>query len=214
MLFSKISVIGLGYIGLPTAAIFAENGIAVLGVDVNYDVVTKINSGGVHIIEPNLDVLVNKAVKEGRLRASVSAEPSDAFIIAVPTPLKHNSVVPNLEFVKEAALSIAPVLAPGNLIVLESTVPVGTTEKLCEWLSIERPDLTFPNLCGERSDVRIAHCPERVLPGDALHELVFNDRVVGGVTPRCSESAKELYSIFVKGRCICTSSVRHAEIIK
>ena len=212
--FSKISVVGLGYIGLPTAAMFASRGIEVVGVDVNPDVVATINSGGIHIIEPDLDAVVYKSVNEGKLRATLAPEASQAFLIAVPTPLSHDTLEPNLDYIEAAANSIAPVIEKGNLVVLESTVPVGTTEKLCQWLSLKRSDLTFPDTHGEASDIRIAHCPERVLPGKVMQELIENDRLIGGISERCAILAKELYTVFVRGECVITSSPRTAELAK
>lgn len=212
--FSKISIVGLGYIGLPTAAMFASRGIEVVGVDVNPDVVTTVNSGGIHIIEPDLDAIVYKSVKEGKLRAKLTPEASQAFLIAVPTPISRDTLAPNLDYIEAAVNSIAPVIEEGNLVILESTVPVGTTEKLCQWLSKKRPDLTFPDTHGEASDIRIAHCPERVLPGKVMQELIENDRLIGGMTKRCANYAKELYSIFVRGECVIASSPRTAELAK
>ncbi|MFS2047737.1 UDP-N-acetyl-D-mannosamine dehydrogenase [Variovorax sp. Varisp41] len=215
-LYSTVSTIGLGYIGLPTAAVFASRGIKVIGVDLNQNAVDTINRGQIHIVEPDLDMVVHAAVKEGFLRAVTIPEPADAFLIAVPTPFKDGQSgphEPDLAYVESAARSIAPVLKAGNLVVLESTSPVGTTEKLASWLAEIRPDLTFPQTHGEKSDIRIAYCPERVLPGHILRELIQNDRVIGGMTPRCSKAAVDLYQIFVQGKCITTNS-RTAEMCK
>src|SRR4051812_17904370 len=184
-----ISVIGLGYIGLPTAAMFASRKIEVIGVDVNPIAVDTINEGRIHIVEPDLDMIVHAAVEQGYLRATTSPEPASAFLIAVPTPLRGTDKLPDISYVEAAARSIAPVLSAGALVVLESTSPVGTTEKLAAWLADARPDLTFPQTHGENSNVRVAYCPERVLPGKVMHELVANDRVIGGLTRRCSEEA-------------------------
>lgn len=214
MNFSKISVVGLGYIGLPTAAMFASRGIEVVGLDINPDVVAAINSGLVHITEPDLDAVVYKSVNEGKLRATLTPEVSQAFLIAVPTPISKDTLEPNLDYIEAAANSIAPVIEKGNLVVLESTVPVGTTEKLCEWLSLRRPNLTFPDTHGEASDIRIAHCPERVLPGKVMRELIENDRLIGGISKKCAVLAKELYTVFVRGECVLTSSPRTAELSK
>lgn len=205
-------MIGLGYIGLPTAAIFAARGINVIGVDTNMDAVATINSGKIHIVEPELDMVVHAAVKENYLRATLKPEPADVFLIAVPTPFKANHK-PDLAFIKSAAKSIAPVLKKGNLVILESTSPVGTTEQLAEWLAEACPHLSFPQQNGEDSDIRIAHCPERVLPGRIMRELIENDRVIGGMTKKCSEAATALYKIFVEGDCI-TTDVRTAEMCK
>ncbi|MBO6848907.1 MAG: UDP-N-acetyl-D-mannosamine dehydrogenase [Marinobacter sp.] len=215
MSFENIVVVGLGYIGLPTAAVFASRKKRVLGVDINADAVNLINQGEVHIVEPDLDMLVHAAVSEGYLRASTEPEPADAFLIAVPTPFKTGVAghEPDLAYIQAACDSIAPVLQKGNLVVLESTSPVGATEQMAGWLAKARPDLSFPQNSGEDSDIRIAHCPERVLPGHILRELVHNDRVIGGMTPRCSEAAVLLYQAFVEGECILTNA-RTAEMCK
>lgn len=210
--FEKICVIGLGYVGLPTAAVFAGRGVQVLGVDINKANVSLINLGKTHIVEPDLDILVNGAVATGKLRASVMIESADAFIIAVPTPLREDNK-PDLQYVRAAAESLAPVLKPGNLVVIESTCPVGTTEAFSGWLAERRPDLTFPHQSGNEADVRVAHSPERVLPGRVLLELVRNDRVVGGLSSRCSERAAELYRLAVEGKCLLTNA-RTAELVK
>lgn len=212
MTFSTISVVGLGYIGLPTAAIIASRKRHVIGVDVSQQAVATINRGGVHIIEPDLDMLVHAAVLGGYLRATHMPEPADAFILAVPTPFKGDHE-PDLSYIKAACVAIAPVLKSGDLVILESTSPVGATEQMANWLAEARADLTFPQNAGEASDIRIAHCPERVLPGQVLRELVHNDRVIGGMTPRCSEVAANLYSIFVEGECVITD-MRTAEMCK
>ena len=207
----RISVIGLGYIGLPTAAALAGRGFKVAGVDVRPDIVDTINRGGIHIVEPDLDVVVRGAVATGKLRATTTPEPADVYIIAVPTP--HHEGGPDLTYVKAAAKSIAPTLAQGSLVILESTSPVGTTEALSTWLAQARPDLTFPHEHGEASGVRIPYCPERVLPGRVLRELIANDRVIGGLTPKCASRARELYASFVEGELLLTG-VREAEMVK
>lgn len=212
MVFKKVSVIGLGYIGLPTAAVIASRGIDVVGVDVSENAVNTINQGKVHIVEPDLDMLVQAAVTLGKLRATLIAEPAEAFMIAVPTPFQDNHK-PDLSFIHSAAKTIAPVLDKGNLVILESTSPVGATEQLAEWLQELRPDLTFPQTAAEAADVQVAHCPERVLPGRVLEELVSNDRIIGGMTAKCSEKAIDLYATFVRGECIVTNS-RTAEMAK
>lgn len=209
----KISVIGLGYIGLPTAAIFASHEIEVVGVDVNKSVVDTINNGEIHIKEPNLDLLVDQVVRGGFLRATTVAETSDAFLIAVPTPFIGDNKKPDLSFIKSACMTIAPVLKSGNIVILESTSPVGTTEKITKWLAELRPDLTFPHGNNESSDIKVAHCPERVLPGKVLKELVTNDRVIGGMSSKCALAAEKLYKIFVKGKFHRTNS-RTAEMSK
>jgi UDP-N-acetyl-D-mannosaminuronic acid dehydrogenase len=210
---SIISVIGLGYIGLPTAAMFSTHGARVIGVDVNSGIVDTINRGEIHIVEPGLETAVKHAVDQGVLRATLVPEPADAFLIAVPTPFKGDQHEPDLRFVQSACAAIAPVLRAGNLVVLESTSPVGATDQLSAWLAEARPDLTFPQTHGELSDIRIAHCPERVLPGKVMEELISNDRVIGGVTPRCSQQAINLYSIFVKAEFHQTNA-RTAELAK
>jgi UDP-N-acetyl-D-mannosaminuronic acid dehydrogenase len=207
-----ICVVGLGYIGLPTAAIIASRGTKVIGVDVQPDVVDSINRGEIHIVEPGLDAVVRDAVSAGLIRAALAPEAADAFMIAVPTPFDDEQN-PDLRFVERAGKAIAPVLQPGNLVILESTSPVGATLKLSKWLAEARPDLTFPHDAGEASDIRIAYCPERVLPGQVLKELVDNDRVIGGITPACSQAATSLYNIFVEGACVVTNAAT-AEMCK
>jgi UDP-N-acetyl-D-mannosaminuronic acid dehydrogenase len=216
MNFETISVIGLGYIGLPTAAVIASRRKRVIGVDVNPHAVDTINRGDIHIVEPELDIVVHAAVKEDYLRATTTPEPADAFLIAVPTPFKAengNDHVPDLSYIEAASKAIAPVLKKGDLVILESTSPVGATEQMAAWLAEARPDLTFPQTHGEDSDIRVAHCPERVLPGHVVRELVENDRVIGGMTAKCSAAATALYQIFVEGECI-TTTARTAEMAK
>lgn len=208
-----VSIIGLGYIGLPTAAMFASRRVKVIGVDVNSSAVDTVNKGEIHIVEPDLDIVVRAAVTEGYLRATTEPEPADAFLIAVPTPFRGDDHEPDLSYIKGAARAIAPVLKAGNLVVLESTSPVGATEQMAAWLAEARPDLSFPQSAGEDSDIRIAHCPERVLPGKVMQELIYNDRVIGGMTPKCSEVAVALYKRFVEGECVVTST-RTAEMAK
>lgn len=212
MQFETISVIGLGYIGLPTAAIFAARKKKVIGVDINQQAVDIINRGEIHIVEPDLDMVVHAAVTEGFLRATTTPEPADAFLIAVPTPFKEGHE-PDLSYIESACRAIAPVLRNNNLVILESTSPVGATEQMAHWLAEARPDLSFPQTAGESSDIRIAHCPERVLPGHVLRELVQNDRVIGGMTAKCSQTAVDLYKTFVQGDCIVTNA-RTAEMCK
>ncbi|MFM0289992.1 UDP-N-acetyl-D-mannosamine dehydrogenase [Paraburkholderia megapolitana] len=212
MSFDVVSILGLGYIGLPTAAAFAARRKTVVGVDVNRETVDTINRGDVHIVEPELDMLVRAAVTQGHLRATTEAEPADAFLIAVPTPFCEGHK-PDLSYVEAASRAIARVLKAGDLVVLESTSPVGTTEKVAAWMAEMRPDLSFPQQAGEASDIRVAHCPERVLPGHVIRELVENDRVIGGMTRRCSEVAADLYRTFVRGECVLTDA-RTAEMCK
>ncbi|WP_407637107.1 UDP-N-acetyl-D-mannosamine dehydrogenase [Chelonobacter oris] len=210
--FNTISVIGLGYIGLPTATAFASSGKRVLGVDLNRYAVDTINQGKIHIVEPDLDVAVKSAVERGLLTASTKVLPADAFLIAVPTPFKDH-YQPDLSYVESASKSIAPVLQKGNLVVLESTSPVGATEQVEEWLSQMRPDLTFPSQAGDNADIKLAYCPERVLPGKIMQELFSNDRVIGGLSPACAAQASRLYKLFVEGECIVTNA-RTAEMCK
>lgn len=212
MNFETISIIGLGYIGLPTAAVFASRKKKVIGVDVNPKAVDTINRGQIHIVEPDLDMVVYAAVVAGYLRATTKPEPADAFLIAVPTPFKDGHQ-PDLHYIESASKSIAPVLKRGDLVILESTSPVGATEQMAAWLAEARPDLTFPQTHGEASDIRVAHCPERVLPGHVLRELVQNDRIIGGMTLKCSEAAVRLYKTFVEGECVITNA-RTAEMCK
>lgn len=211
--FKKVCMIGLGYIGLPTAAVFASRKVNVIGVDINQHAVDTINQGKIHIVEPELDILVHATVRDGYLKAQTTPEVADAFIMAVPTPFKGEDHEPNLDYIESATRTLAKVLKKGDLVVLESTSPVGATEKMAEWLAQERPDLTFPQQKGEESDIRIAHCPERVLPGHVIRELVENDRIIGGMTAKCTKDATELYKIFVEGECIATNA-RTAEMAK
>lgn len=210
--YKTVSVIGLGYIGLPTAAILASRGLKVLGVDVNKQVVDTISQGSIHIVEPDLDIIVRSVVQTGNLKADIKISPADVFLIAVPTPLDDNNS-PNISFIKAAAKSIAPLLEKGNLVILESTSPVGTTQKLSEWLAAERLDLAFPANDTSTADIYIAYCPERVLPGQVLHELVSNDRLVGGLTNECAIRAVAFYEVFVKGEFHLTNA-RTAEMAK
>lgn len=210
--FKTVSVIGLGYIGLPTAAMFASRRVKVVGVDINQHAVDTINQGKIHIVEPELDMIVHAAVTEGLLRATTIPEAADAFLIAVPTPFTEN-LEPDLAYVQAAAESIAPVLKKGDLVILESTSPVGTTEKMAQWLADARPDLCFPDGSDSEVDVNVAYCPERVLPGQVVRELVENDRIIGGLTPTCAERAAEVYRIFVAGHLLFTNA-RTAEMSK
>jgi UDP-N-acetyl-D-mannosaminuronic acid dehydrogenase len=211
---STISVIGLGYIGLPTAAMFASRKVRVIGVDINQHAVDTINQGQIHIVEPELDMIVHAAVTEGFLRASTKPEPAEAFLIAVPTPFKDDHV-PDLSYVRAAAESIAPVLKKGDIVILESTSPVGTTEKMLQWLIAARPDLCFPaeGATANDIDINVAYCPERVLPGHVIRELVQNDRIIGGLTEACSKRAADIYRVFVEGELLFTNA-RTAEMAK
>jgi UDP-N-acetyl-D-mannosaminuronic acid dehydrogenase len=208
----KISVIGLGYIGLPTAALFAAKKIEVVGVDINQQVVNSINEGKIHFMEPELEGLVKTSVTEGYLRASLNPEPSDAFLIAVPTPFKNDHKA-DLSYIKSAAESISGVLKKGDLVVLESSSPVGTTEKMAQWLAHDRPDLSFPQDDKEDADIQIAYCPERVIPGRTIIEMVNNDRIIGGMTKKANDMAVALYKVFVSGECILSDAAT-AEMCK
>jgi len=206
----KACVVGLGYIGLPTSVVLAKAGKQVVGVDVHPAVVDAINSGKAHIVEPDLDGLLHHVVSEGRLRAAITPEAADVFVIAVPTPFRGDHE-PDLSYVESASRAIAPFIVPGNLVVLESTVPPGATEKMVEWILEERRDLQAPGT-GEGA-FYAAHCPERVLPGRILVELVENDRVVGGVDAESTEVARRFYQSFVRGECVGTTA-RTAELAK
>ncbi|MGC3819505.1 UDP-N-acetyl-D-mannosamine dehydrogenase [Acinetobacter sp. G11] len=210
--FKHICVIGLGYIGLPTAATFAAHGIKVTGVDVNQHAVDMINQGKVHIVEPDLDALVKVVVAKGMLSARTKPVEADAYIVAVPTPFKDD-YQPDLKYIEAASKALAPYLKPGNLVILESTSPVGATEQMAAWLAEARPDLTFPEQAGEAADILVAHCPERVLPGKVLQELISNDRIIGGMNQLSSTAASNLYKTFVQGGCIETNA-RTAEMCK
>ena len=209
-----VSIIGLGYIGLPTAAVLASKDIKVVGVDVSQYVVDTINQGKIHIIEPGLDDLVREAVQKNNLKAVINPEKADVFMIAVPTPFK-GSHEPDLSYIRLAAKAIAPVLEKGNLVILESTSPVGATEKMMTWMREERLDLSFPEFGNNNfiADIAVAHCPERVLPGQVVRELIENDRIIGGVTDYCAKQAKDLYKIFVDADCLLTDC-RTAELSK
>lgn len=208
--FKSLCVIGLGYIGLPTAAVFAKSGLQVTGVDVSEKAVESINTGKAHIVEVDLDGLLQGVVANGSLKAQTVPDEADAFIIAVPTPFKDD-YVPDLSYVEAATRAIAPFVREGNLIVLESTIPPGATEKMVAWLEEERPDLKDAG--GPGKAYFAAHCPERVLPGRVLIELVQNDRIIGGITDECAERSRALYEIFVNGDCYLTNA-RTAEMAK
>ncbi len=209
---NTVSVVGLGYIGLPAAAMFASRKVKVIGVDVNQHAIDTINSGKIHIVEPELDLLVHAAVTEGYLRATSVPEPAEAFVIAVPTPFRGD-YEPDLSYIKAAATSIAPVLKKGDVVILESTSPVGTTEQMIGWLADARPDLRFPTSAADMPDVHVAYCPERVLPGHVVRELVQNDRIIGGITKACSQRAVDVYRVFVAGELLVTDA-RTAEMSK
>ena len=200
----KACFIGLGYIGLPTAIIAARHGVEIHGVDINPDVVEKTNAGKLHIIEPGLGDLLKKVIKDGSFVASTAPTEADAYFIVVPTPFKGDHQ-PDVSYVEAATRSVLPFLKPGDLFVIESTSPVGTTEAMADIIFGERPEL--------KDKIFIAYCPERVLPGNVIHELVHNDRVIGGLTPEATEKAKEFYRHFVKGELHGTNS-RTAEMCK
>lgn len=200
----KVVFLGLGYIGLPTAAVAAHHGYEVVGVDVNPEVVETVNQGKVHIVEPDLDKIVKEAVQSGCLRAVSEPEPADAFFVVVPTPFKQNHRA-DITYVESATRSVIPCLKPGDLFVIESTSPVFTTERMADLIFRQRPDL--------KGHIYIAYCPERVLPGNTLYELVHNDRVIGGLNSASTEKAVEFYSAFVQGRLHRTNA-RTAEMCK
>lgn len=208
---TKVCVIGLGYIGLPTAVLIANQSMHVVGVDVNQDAVDKINQGVAHIVEPDLDIALRMAVDGGFLKASLTPEEADVFIIAVPTPFTKDHQA-DLSYVHAAVESIAPFVRPGNLIVLESTSPPNTTDSICQQLKKARSDLRVPGV-DKQPDIAVCYCPERVLPGKILQELVDNDRILGGVTQQCAKKAKLFYQQFVKGECLLTQA-RTAEMAK
>jgi len=207
-----VCVVGLGYIGLPTAAIVARAGCRVRGVDVTQKVVDTINRGEIHIEEVDLDGLVQAVVKRGLLSASLSVEAAEVFVIAVPTPFGPDHA-PDVSYVLSAARSIAPVLKAGDVVILESTSPVGTTEQIRDLFAQMRPDLKIPGCTRDTPDIAVAYCPERVLPGRILEELANNDRSIGGITPRCARKALAFYKRFVRGACI-TTDARSAEMTK
>ncbi|MGO4599389.1 UDP-N-acetyl-D-mannosamine dehydrogenase [Terrabacter sp. 2RAF25] len=200
-----IAVIGLGYIGLPTAAALATRGVRVHGVDVNERTVEAVNKGEVPFVEPDLGVAVSGAVSKGLLSASTTVPHADAFLVAVPTPFLDDRSA-DLSYIRTAAEAIAPQLQSGNVVVLESTSPPGTTRQMGDWLAKLRPDLAFPSSGAAAIDVHVAHCPERVLPGRVMIELVTNDRVVGGLTPECGQVAAEIYRVFCQGEIVITDA--------
>lgn len=200
----KACFMGLGYIGLPTAIIAAKHGVYVTGVDINPDVVEKTNGGHLHFVEPGLEEMLKEVVENGHLHAASEPEPCDAFFIVVPTPFCGNHE-PDISYVEAATKMVAPCLRPGNLFVIESTSPVGTTEKMAKIIFDERPEL--------KGKICIAYCPERVLPGNIIYELVHNDRVIGGMDESSIKKASEFYSIFVKGN-LHPTNCKTAELCK
>lgn len=200
----KAVFMGLGYIGLPTAAVTASKGIQVVGVDVNPEVIKIINQGNIHIVEPDLDKLVRNVIDNGKLKAALTPEEADAFFIVVPTPFKQNHRA-DISFVESATRMVIPFLRKGNLFVIESTSPVMTTEKIANIIFKERPEL--------KDSLYIAYCPERVLPGNVLYELEHNDRVIGGLNPESADKAVEFYMQFVQG-ALHKTNARTAEMCK
>lgn len=200
----RVSFIGLGYIGLPTAIIAASNGMEVYGTDINSDIVKATNEGHLHIVEPGLEKLLKEVVANGNLRAFSSPQEAEVYFIVVPTPFK-DGFKPDISFVESATLSVIPLLKEGDLFIVESTSPVGTTEKMRDLIWAKRPEL--------KDKIYMAYCPERVLPGNVVYELTHNDRVIGGINPESTEKAKEVYSLFVKGNLHSTDS-RTAEMCK
>ncbi|PSC06111.1 UDP-N-acetyl-D-mannosamine dehydrogenase [Alsobacter soli] len=207
-----VSVIGLGYVGLPTAALLASRGLKVIGVDLKQDAVARINEGRAHIAETDLDMILDAVVKGGKLQARTSPLPADAFLIAVPTPITADKKA-DMRAVEAALASIAPVLKRGDLIVIESTSPVGTTERAAAQLRSLRPDLRFPDAAPEQADVFMAYCPERILPGQTLRELVDNARIIGGLDHASALRAREVYAHFARGKMMLATS-REAECAK
>ncbi|WP_129787067.1 UDP-N-acetyl-D-mannosamine dehydrogenase [Promicromonospora panici] len=202
---STVGVIGLGYIGLPTAAILASNGVGVIGVDVSPETIGAVNRGQVPFVEPDLAGYVSGAVSSGKLRAASVPEPADAYIVAVPTPFMGDHK-PDLSYIRSAADALAPVLRGGELVILESTSPPGTTRRMADWILAQRPDLSTDG-SGDRPVIYFAHCPERVLPGKVMVELVTNDRIVGGLTPEAAQRARDLYQVFCQGEILLTDAV-------
>ncbi|MDO5523582.1 MAG: UDP-N-acetyl-D-mannosamine dehydrogenase [Bacteroidia bacterium] len=200
----KACFIGLGYIGLPTAVIAAGNGIEVTGVDINPEIVKSVNSGKIHFSEPGLEEMCRKAVSSGKLKAYAGPQTSDAYIIVVPTPFKGNHE-PDISYVESAVITILPYLKEGDLCIIESTCPVGTTEKMAELIFSEKPDL--------KDKIYLSYCPERVLPGNTVYELIHNDRVIGGINKESAEKAESFYKHFVKGD-IYKTNARTAELCK
>lgn len=203
---AHVAVIGLGYIGLPTAAILAEHGLQVTGVDVNAQTVAAVRAGTVPFVEPELGEYVSRTVARGTLTASTQTPSAEAYIVAVPTPFRED-LSPDLSFIESAGRALAPTLSGGELVILESTSPPGATERLAQVIQQERPDLATSG------DLKFAHCPERVLPGSVMRELVENDRIVGGVTTEAAEAAAELYRTFCRGEILLTDA-RTAEMTK
>lgn len=204
MIYNQICFLGLGYIGLPTASIVAHKGFKVIGVDINTKVVETINRGEVHIYEPGMAEIVKQVVKAGNLRASATPEQSDVYLVVVPTPFKGNHE-PDISFVEAATNAVIPLLKENDLYIIESTSPIGTTDKMAELIFSKRPEL--------KGKISIAYCPERVLPGNVIYELVHNDRVIGGIDEKSTQKAREFYKTFVEGELHSTNA-RTAEMCK
>lgn len=200
----SVVMIGLGYIGLPTAALIAKNKIHVHGVDINPKVVETINAGKIHIVEPELDIAVAEAVSNGYFKAATTPVQANTYLIVVPTPFKAKNE-PDISFVEAATKAIIPLLKPGDLYIIESTSPVGTTEKMMDLIYSKRPEL--------KGDIHIAYCPERVLPGNVMYELVYNDRVIGGIDEKSTNKALDFYREFIQGDLHRTNA-RTAEMCK
>jgi UDP-N-acetyl-D-mannosaminuronic acid dehydrogenase len=211
----RVAVVGLGYIGLPTAVVLSTRGVDVIGVDVNQSVVDAVERGEVPFVEPDLAVAVRGAVGMGRLKAVTEVPEADAYIVAVPTPFNEDHTA-DLSYIRAAVESLAPKLTGGQVVILESTSPPGTTHLISEWIAQLRPDLRLPHLTESLPDVYVAHCPERVLPGRIMIEMLTNDRVVGGITRRCAEKAAAIYRVFCQGEILLTdaSSAEMAKLVE
>lgn len=201
----KACFMGLGYIGLPTAIIAAKHGIDIIGVDINQEVVEQTNQGHLHIVEPNMEKMLQEVLANGKLIATTHPEIADAYFIVVPTPFRGGNHEPDITYVKSATKMVIPYLKKGDLFVIESTSPVGTTEKMASIIYSERPEL--------QGEIYIAYCPERVLPGNIIYELIHNDRVIGGINKESTEKAKSFYSMFVKG-ILHPTNTKTAELCK
>ncbi|MDB2318946.1 UDP-N-acetyl-D-mannosamine dehydrogenase [Gammaproteobacteria bacterium] len=209
---TKVAVIGLGYIGLPTSIILAKNGFDVLGVDISSEVIETLKLGKAHIVEPGLEKSLSQVISSGSLQVNTAISPADIFIIAVPTPLKADNS-PDLSYIESACEQIIPHLSSGNLVILESTSPIGTTEKISKLIAKSRKDLVLPHSNKEEATINVAYCPERVLPGNILNELVQNDRIIGGISELCSKRATIMYEKFIEGQCLSTDAAS-AEMVK
>lgn len=207
-----VAVVGLGYIGLPTAVVLATRGVEVIGVDVSERTVSAVERGEVPFVEPDLAVAVSGAVSMGRLKATTEMPHADAYIVAVPTPFNEDHTA-DLSYIRSAVESIAPHLRGGEVVILESTSPPGTSHQMSQWIGELRPDLRMPHAGEGLPDVHVAHCPERVLPGRIMIEMITNDRVVGGITKKCAEAAAAIYRVFCQGTILLTDAAS-AEMAK